>query len=670
MKLEKIQIKNFRSFRDETINVDPYTCLVGPNGAGKSTILCALNLFFRDPASPTNVLTLCAEDFHHGNTAEPVEITLTFKDLTHEAQEDLKHYYRQNRLIVMAKANWDPTTGSADVKQFGVRNVMAKFSPFFEAEEGGVKANELRTIYDELKKEFTDLPAASSTSARHDALRKYEENHPENCTPVPSEAQFFGFTKGANLLEKYIEWVYVPAVKDASTEQAEAGKCAFKELLDRTVRTRVNFKEPIAELKKSTEDEYRRIVDAQAGALSELQESLHNRLTDWYTPSAMLKLAWHMDGKSVAVNEPTARASLGEDNFVGEVARLGHGMQRSFIISMLHELAMLNAANGPTLLLGFEEPELYQHPPQAQHVANVLEQLAVDNKTNAQILVSTHSPYFVSTKGFENVRVVRKHPDNKCSLVAQTTYAEVEDVLANALDAKPDLPSETMTRIDQIMQPSQKELYFCKFAVLVEGPEDVGFISSYLFLNDHWNDFRRLGCHFIVTGGKTSMSRPLAIAKQLCIRTFAIIDSDVDNSKQDDQRRDNLCILRLCDIEGDPMPFESKFYDNCALFSPRISEVVKAEAGRLWVDAEKHVRETKGFLHGSNQKNKLFIAGIMEEMNNRGFVSESLGELTNRLLGAAQVAQPQVVPASDIELHVPNGASNAARNSSVALTNC
>ncbi|MEX0643479.1 MAG: hypothetical protein WD468_12300 [Pirellulales bacterium] len=63
------------------------------------------------------------------------------------------------------------------------------------------------------------------------------------CSPVPSEAQFFGFTKGANLLEKYIEWVYVPAVKDASTEQAEAGKCAFKELLDRTVRTRVNFKD-------------------------------------------------------------------------------------------------------------------------------------------------------------------------------------------------------------------------------------------------------------------------------------------------------------------------------------------------------------------------------------------------------------------------------------------
>jgi predicted ATP-dependent endonuclease of OLD family len=643
MKLEKIQIKNFRSFHNETICVDPYTCLVGPNGAGKSTILCALNLFFRDPASPTNMLTLCAEDFHHGNTAEPVEIILAFKDLSADAQEDLKHYYRQHALIVMAKAEWDPESQMAEVKQFGIRNVMKEFAPYFKAVSDGEKAPRLKEIYDGIQKTFTELPKATTGPAREAALRQYEEEHPELCSPVTSEAQFFGFTKGANLLERYVEWVYVPAVKDASTEQTEAGKCAFKELLDRTVRTRVNFKDSIAKLKKTTEEAYRGIVESEAGALSTLQESLHNRLKDWYTPSAMLKLAWHVDGKSVAVNEPTARAALGEDNFVGEVARLGHGMQRSFIISMLHELAMLNAENGPTLLLGFEEPELYQHPPQAQHVAGVLEQLANDTKTNAQILLSTHSPYFVSTKGFENVRVVRKHPVDKCSLVAQTTYVEVEASLAAALGAKPDLPSVTMTSIEQIMQPSQKELYFCKFAVLVEGPEDVGFISSYLVLNGHWNDFRRMGCHFVVTGGKTSMSRPLAIAKKLCIRTFAIIDADVDKGNIAEQRRDNLCILRLCGIQADPMPAENQFHDNCVIFSPRIADVVKAEAGSLWNAAEKHVREAKGFLHGSNQKNKLFIAGIMEELQRRGFVSESLARLTARLLGAAEKPHPVVM---------------------------
>src|SRR5579862_1240448 len=105
--------------------------------------------------------------------------------------------------------------------------------------------------------------------------------------------------------------------------------------------------------------------------------SMQKRLQEWASPNAILTLGWHYDeNKSVVVNEPYARAAIGEDNFIGEVARLGHGMQRSFLVALLHELASLNADQGPTLLLGFEEPELYQHPPQAQHMCNVLESLA------------------------------------------------------------------------------------------------------------------------------------------------------------------------------------------------------------------------------------------------------------------------------------------------------
>ena len=47
MKLTTLRIENFRSFKDETIHFDDYTCLVGPNGAGKSTVLTALSLYGR-----------------------------------------------------------------------------------------------------------------------------------------------------------------------------------------------------------------------------------------------------------------------------------------------------------------------------------------------------------------------------------------------------------------------------------------------------------------------------------------------------------------------------------------------------------------------------------------------------------------------------------------------
>jgi predicted ATP-dependent endonuclease of OLD family len=83
MRLESVRIKNLRSFADVTVPFNDYTCLVGPNGSGKSTILCALNVFFRETEnSGTDLSQLDREDFHQKNTTEPIEITVTFTDLS------------------------------------------------------------------------------------------------------------------------------------------------------------------------------------------------------------------------------------------------------------------------------------------------------------------------------------------------------------------------------------------------------------------------------------------------------------------------------------------------------------------------------------------------------------------------------------------------------------
>src|SRR5437879_2117643 len=112
MKIESVRIKNFRSFADVTIPFNDYTCLVGPNGAGKSTVLCALNVFFRETENvSTDLIQLSAEDFHQKNTNEAIEITVTFKDLTDEAEKDFSDYYRQNQLVVSAVATFDENTG-------------------------------------------------------------------------------------------------------------------------------------------------------------------------------------------------------------------------------------------------------------------------------------------------------------------------------------------------------------------------------------------------------------------------------------------------------------------------------------------------------------------------------------------------------------------------------
>jgi len=410
MKLSKLRIENFRSFKDETIYFDDYTCLVGANGTGKSAVLTALNVFFRNNASTaTNVLTLSEEDFHHKSTGKPVKITLTFVDLSEEAKKDFKHYFRQEVLTIFAKAVWDNENESAEVNQYGARFVIKKFAPFFEAEDNKARVAELKEVYNKIRIDFPDLPTASTKPAMIDALRSYEENNPDDCELLDDSAQFYGWTKGTNLLKKYIQWVYIPAVKDASTEQEESSKTALGQLLERTIRTKVKFEEPIDDLRKQLEKGYKKIVKKQQDALSNLQNSIQDRLRNWANPSATVELNWHYDpNKSLVINEPIARAAIGEDDFIGEVARLGHGMQRAFIVSILQELAVVAQGESPKLILGFEEPELYQHPPQAQHMASLLEDLATGPEKNTQIILSTHSPYFISSKGFENIRASRK----------------------------------------------------------------------------------------------------------------------------------------------------------------------------------------------------------------------------------------------------------------------
>jgi energy-coupling factor transporter ATP-binding protein EcfA2 len=325
MRLASIRIENFRSFKDETVEFDAYTCLVGPSGAGKSTVLTALNVFFRNNASTsTNCINLSKEDFHHCDTSLPIKVTVTFEDLSASAKDDLGHYCRQDRLVVSARAVWNEELGIAEVKQYGSRHVMKDFAPYFAAVNAGEKAPALKAIFDGIRESYPALPNASTGPAREKALREFEEFHPELCELLEDGNQFYGFTKGANLLAKHVQWVYIPAVKDASSEQEESNKTALGQLLERTIRAKVNFKEPMAALKETLLEQYRAIVDGEQQILNDLQLTLEARLKEWANPAARLELVWHYDrNKSLVVNEPVARAAIGEDKFLGEVARLG-----------------------------------------------------------------------------------------------------------------------------------------------------------------------------------------------------------------------------------------------------------------------------------------------------------------------------------------------------------
>ena len=518
MTLKSLRIENFRSFLDETIQFDDYTCLVGANGAGKSTVLAALNVFFVNHEAPhLNPLALQRDDFHLRDTSLPVRLTLTFEDLSESAQRDFATYYRQGQLRCLATATWDEASDTAKVSQHGERMGMEEFRSFFEALKAGRKADELKATYRKLAETCTALPAVTTKPKMESALREYEDNHPETCVPIASSDSFYGWTKGANLLAKYVTWVYLPAVKDAGTEQEQQRGNSLSRLLDRVVGENVELGPAIDKLRSSVKGALEGLLSENQSTLEALSESLAGRLRNYANPGVELKLQWRdlSQSKSLVVELPGVEVALDEGGFAAAVVRSGHGVQRAYLLALLEELSVNPSdTSKPKLLLAIEEPELFQHPPQARHLAFVLRKLS---RKDAQVFVSTHSPYLVTSASFENVRLVRRDSTNHASTAARFDHEGLAQSLASALGEEAGSPQESMARTGQILQVRQNEMFFAVVPVLVEGAEDEAYIWTHLNLREYTDEFRSLGCHIIPMEGKTNMSRPLAIALGLRI---------------------------------------------------------------------------------------------------------------------------------------------------------
>ena len=259
---------------------------------------------------------------------------------------------------------------------------------------------------------------------------------------------------------------------------------------------------------------------------------------------------------------------------------------------------------------------------------------------NSQVLLSTHSPYFVSGKEFENIRMFRKSLDDRKSVTSQVTHKDISEKLAEALGEVPRTPTSTMAAIEQIMQPSQNELFFANVVVLVEGIEDVAYISTHLNLTDRWEDFRRHGCHFVIAEGKQNLSRPLATARELEIPTFVIFDSDAEKYRQnpDDHPRNNCCILKLCGVQDpDPMPLETYWGEDVVMWHSTIADVVHSDFGLdVWENSEMAARQQHGFSNGIKRKNSMLITATLEYLYDQNKQSKTLEKLCSRILEFAR----------------------------------
>ncbi len=640
MKIELVRIENFRSFKDETIHFDDYNCFVGANGSGKSTVLYALNVFFRQfKDSQTDLNKLSEEDFHHKNTKDPIKITVTFNDLSEQARENLSHYVRQDKLIVTAAAKFNSDSGIAEVEHHGTRMGFEDFAIFFEKQKEGAKAAELQDIYTDFQKKYSDLSSASSTPSRATALQKFEEEHPENLVPLESRDDFYGIG-GKGKLAPHIQWVFIPASKDATQEGEESKTSALGQLLERTVRSKVNFTEKVSELQAKAKTEYQALLDSEQSVLDDISKSLQMRLASWAHPNISAQVNWKQDkDRSVRIEEPWAYIRLGERGFEAELARFGHGLQRSYMLALLQELSLSDDKNVPTLIMGIEEPEIYQHPPQARYLAETLQELS---EKNSQLLICTHSPLFIPGASFNKIRIVRECGSPSYTSVTHLQYDDLALELKK-VGAENKLIKESgmVAKLYPSLNPIINEMFFSKVLILVEGSEDLAYITSALLLTGKIIDFRKNGCHIVPVNGKSNLIKPLAMANFLKIPAFVVFDADTDKTEHSQivqAKKDNKALLALQGHTSESeWPSTHILKNNLACWKTNIGKEVSAEIGTGWSNYKEEAEKYYDYAGGLN-KNPLAVAKILELAANDKKTSPLLADLSDRIIAFANQA--------------------------------
>ncbi|HET6389852.1 ATP-dependent nuclease [Hyphomicrobium sp.] len=542
MRLHSISLENFRCFRSEQIHLSPYTCIIGANNSGKSTVLKAADIFFR---SSQKISPLHQSDFN--DPKSELVISLTFSGLPDQPLPGFEHYQRHGKLEFFIRGKI--IDGVVVSSIHGRREGIKAFGGFFEG-----KAPEKKAFYNGLRSgEFEDLPSiptSAAVSVFESALQKYEQDHPDRREMIESEDLAFGASGVAARLRQYVDWVYIPAVKDAADEDEEAKNTAFGVLIDRIIRAKVQVDQKIESIRATAHDQIKALTQDYKVEVSKLEAVLDQEFRKITSTDAHVHLDWtDLTDENVTLRMPLVRSILSDDSFRGDVSRFGHGLQRNYLLTLVHLNSKFSVENQPSIILAIEEPELYQHPPQARHLSVSLQKISESD----QVLITSHSPHFVSARTFDNLRVVRKAPGT-LSKTSFWTIDQHRQFLSSLAGEEAIGERATMAKLDQFIQPELSEAFFCNKLVLVEGAEDKAIITALLDHMGALEEFLRCGGHVVAAGGKANLINMIALAQGFSIPKYVIFDADTDCDAQQtaENKTLNAKLVKLLGLPEDP----------------------------------------------------------------------------------------------------------------------
>jgi len=368
MRIQKVQIENYRSIKYAEFEPGMLCGLIGPNNAGKSNIVKALGLVLGESWPSTRLIN--EADFYAYSSDEDIVITVWFDE------------QRTTRGDVGDPA---PFTGI----QFRVTR--------YKRRSGNNEKGDLRSTFicvNENGEPIQILRRTTPTSRPH-----------QQDAPVTSE------------IRETLPAVVIDVDRNARYHLSGSSRSILGRLLHDVAKKLKENTALYQQFERSFEKTREILRTEEFNTLeSKITEHLHKQ-------TGLSDVEVRLDGLD-PINIYRNFSVLFKDADTPKLVdaeRMGSGIQSAMVISMLQAYRELKRENAVLL---FEEPELFLHPHGRRHLFRLLCELA-DN--GVQIIYTTHSQDFVDLERMESVRLVHKTLDEGTKVQAPNMSLVSED---------------------------------------------------------------------------------------------------------------------------------------------------------------------------------------------------------------------------------------------------
>ena len=475
MKLEKLTLRNFRCYKDETVfKVDDLNCLIGRNDAGKSTIMEALDAFFND-----NIDT---GDLSTNNDDNEIEITCEFSDVpdylvldtsieTNPEEEGILNANGNLEIVRVFKIG--KTVGKA-IYLNAQNYVHEELSQLLELKNGTLKskANELGVDLSGVTK--SKNPPIRSAFRDHFGREKSNSQIKVDGNLTTENNLKTIWSKLKVMLPIYSLFKVDKSLDDKDGDVQDPMKSAIEETL-----AIQEIQEKLSEIENMVREKSTAVADSIIAKLTDIDASLAETL------------------KSDLRKQPNWKGLFDLTLFNEEdipLNKRGSGVRRLVLLSFFQAQAEKRKGDksSPSIIYAIEEPETSQHPNHQMLLIRSLIELSEGD--NTQVFFTSHSANLVRELPIQSLRYVVNTPDGLRIQNAWNFEDEVE--VQETIDAV----------IDTLgILPNPKDSV--RVLVYVEGNNDVLALKRYssIYINEGEEiiDLNDSKIGWVITGGSS-----------------------------------------------------------------------------------------------------------------------------------------------------------------------